>query len=123
MSHIGFHKHGAYILENADMPGFSAGDQARLALLVLACRGSLDKVGDALPDADVRAQIVALRLAVLLHHARRAIELPRIDVFVDRAIRFRVPVRWLSAHPLTSHLLDKEAEHWAAAGHRFTRIR
>ena len=25
VSHIGFHKHGAYILQHADMPGFSAG--------------------------------------------------------------------------------------------------
>jgi exopolyphosphatase/guanosine-5'-triphosphate,3'-diphosphate pyrophosphatase len=123
VSHIGFHKHGAYVLEHADMPGFSAGDQARLALLVLACRGSLDKVGDALRDVDVRRQILALRIAVLLHHARRAIELPRIDALVDRTIRVRVPARWLAAHPLTSHLLDKEAEHWVAAGYRFTRIR
>ena len=35
VSHIGFHKHGAYILENADMPGFSAQEQRQLALLVL----------------------------------------------------------------------------------------
>ena len=39
VSHIGYHKHGAYILQNADMPGFSAGEQQRLALLVFGCRG------------------------------------------------------------------------------------
>ena len=34
VAHLGFHKHGAYILQHADMPGFSAGEQSRLALLV-----------------------------------------------------------------------------------------
>jgi exopolyphosphatase/pppGpp-phosphohydrolase len=63
VSHLGFHKHGAYILGNADMPGFSRQDQQWLALLVLGCRGGLDKVAPALADPSVRAQILALRLA------------------------------------------------------------
>jgi exopolyphosphatase/guanosine-5'-triphosphate,3'-diphosphate pyrophosphatase len=117
VSHIGFHKHGAYILEHADMPGFSAGEQQRLALLVLGCRGSLEKVADWLGDADLRAQIFALRLAVLLHHARRPIDAPRIDVSVGRTIRCRVPARWLAARPLTAHLLDKELASWGEAGY------
>ena len=56
------------------MPGFSRQDQQRLALLVLGCRGGLDKVAPALADASVRAQMLALRLAVLFHHARRPID-------------------------------------------------
>ena len=39
VSHLGFHKHGAYILQHADMPGFSAGEQNRLALLVVRLPG------------------------------------------------------------------------------------
>ena len=78
VSHIGFHKHGAYILQHADMPGFSAGEQGRLALLVFGCRGGLAKVGPALADDDARVQLLALRLAVLFHHARAALALPRI---------------------------------------------
>jgi exopolyphosphatase/guanosine-5'-triphosphate,3'-diphosphate pyrophosphatase len=123
VSHIAFHKHGAYVLQHSDMPGFSAGDQERLALLVLACRGALDKVGDALRERDVRAQILALRLAVLLHHARRPLELPRLDARIDRSVQVTLPQRWLAAHPQTRHLLEKEAEHWNAAGYRFTRSR
>ena len=60
VSHIGFHKHGAYILQHADMPGFSSGEQSRLALLVLGCRGNLAKIAPALADADTRAQVVAV---------------------------------------------------------------
>jgi len=37
IAHSGFHKHSAYIIEHADMPGFSKKEQAELARLVLAC--------------------------------------------------------------------------------------
>jgi exopolyphosphatase/guanosine-5'-triphosphate,3'-diphosphate pyrophosphatase len=116
VSHLGFHKHGAYILENADMPGFSAQDQRRLAHLVLGCRGGLDKMGPLLGDQDARAQILALRLAVLFHHARGPIALPRITLNADRAIRFGVAERWRRAHPLSSYLLDQERDEWRALG-------
>ena len=67
-------------------------------------------------DRDFAAQILALRLAVLFHHARRAIDTPRIALNVARTIRFGVAKRWLAAHPLTSHLLDVEREEWADLG-------
>ena len=117
VSHIGFHKHGAYILENADMPGFSAQEQRRLAHLVLGCRGGLAKMAPLLPDPDTRAQILALRLAVLFHHSRGPIAAPRLVVRVDRGIRVDVPARWRKAHPLSSYLIDQEREEWRALGY------
>ena len=42
ISYAGYHKHSCYILSQADMPGFSQGEQLRLARLVLAHRGKLD---------------------------------------------------------------------------------
>ncbi len=69
------------------------------------------------------AQLLALRLAVIFHHARRAIEVP-----ADRSesgpatVRFGVsPATWLKRHPLSAHLLDQEApdgRRWACAGAR-----
>ena len=117
VSHIGFHKHGAYILQHADMPGFSSGDQARLALLVFSSRGGLAKVRSALDDEDVRLQLLSLRLAVLFHHARTAIALPRIRLAVRRRVELAIPARWLRAHPLTAHLLDKERSQWKSLGY------
>ena len=35
VSHSDYHKHGAYILDNADAPGFSLPEMHRLSLLVL----------------------------------------------------------------------------------------
>jgi exopolyphosphatase/guanosine-5'-triphosphate,3'-diphosphate pyrophosphatase len=123
VSHTGFHKHGAYILRNADMPGFSAGEQERLSWLVLGCRGGLGKVAEMLADAQFRAQLCALRLAVLLHHARRPIEAPRVTLAVDSKIRFDVPARWLARHPLTEHLLQKETREWKTLGYAWAGAR
>jgi exopolyphosphatase/guanosine-5'-triphosphate,3'-diphosphate pyrophosphatase len=117
ISHASFHKHGAYILQNADMPGFSAGEQGRLALLVFGCRGGLAKVAHALGDRQLRAAMLAVRLGVLVHHARSTIAVPRTRLEVARGIRFGISQRWLAAHPLTDYLLAKERAQWAALGH------
>jgi len=119
VSHIGFHKHGAYILQHGDMPGFSAGEQQELAWLVLGCRGGLAKLGTVLGDPTRRAQLLALRLAVIFHHARAAITLPRLKLRVGRGIALDVSSRWLGAHPLTAHLLAKERAEWAEMGYRW----
>jgi exopolyphosphatase / guanosine-5'-triphosphate,3'-diphosphate pyrophosphatase len=123
VSHIGFHRHGAYILENADMPGFSAKEQQHLALLVNGCRGGLTKIAEVLASADTVAQILALRLAVIFHHARRPIDTPRIALRIRRAVAFGVSKRWLNAHPLTAHLLTKERDEWASLGIRWRALR
>jgi exopolyphosphatase/guanosine-5'-triphosphate,3'-diphosphate pyrophosphatase len=123
VSHIGFHKHGAYILQHADMPGFSAGEQSRLALLVFGCRGGLAKVHAALGDDNTRVQLLALRLAVLFHHARATIALPRIGLKVARRIALTVSPRWLATHPLTAHLLEKERSQWGALGYAWKAVR
>jgi exopolyphosphatase/guanosine-5'-triphosphate,3'-diphosphate pyrophosphatase len=120
VSHQGFHRHGAYILANADMPGFASQEQRRLALLVQGCRGGLGKMAPQLADVETRAQLCALRLGVLFHHARNPIATPRLDLKVGRAIRFAAPKRWLKAHPLTAHLLAAERDEWKAQGCRWT---
>lgn len=122
VSHIGFHKHGAYILQHADMPGFSAGEQRRLALLVFGCRGGLAKVQSMLADREVRAQLLSLRLAVLFHHARTTIALPRIRVKLDERIRFGVSAQWLRRHPLTEHMLTKERRQWKELGYAWKAV-
>jgi exopolyphosphatase/guanosine-5'-triphosphate,3'-diphosphate pyrophosphatase len=118
VSHTGFHKHGAYILQHADMPGFSSREQQDLALLVFGCRGGLAKLAGALEPDDMRARLLALRLAVLFHHARRPIDAPRLVLLIDGdGFRFRVPRRWLAAHPQTAHLLAKERDEWESLGY------
>jgi exopolyphosphatase/guanosine-5'-triphosphate,3'-diphosphate pyrophosphatase len=117
VSHIGFHKHGAYILQHADMPGFSAGEQARLALLVYGCRGGLTKVRAELGDPMVRAQTAALRLAVLFCHARTDAALPHVALKTRGGVYIQASQRWLAAHPLTAYLLDRERIQWSQGVH------
>jgi len=116
VSHIGFHRHSAYILENADMPGFSAQDQRHLAMLVMGCRGGLSKMEPLLADNDFATQVLVLRLAVLFHHARREIDTPRIKLTVGRHIQFSISKKWLNAHPLSARLLEVEREEWKGIG-------
>ncbi len=114
VSHTGFHKHGAYIVQNADMPGFAAREQQAVAMLVLGCRGGLAKMAPALADETFRAQLLALRLAVLFHHARQPIDVPRVAIAAGARVGFGAPARWLRAHPLTAHLIGKERGEWRA---------
>lgn len=112
IAHSGFHKHAAYILQNADMPGFSRQDQTRLATLVRASRGNLPKLAMAaeLPDWPL---ILCLRLAVLLHQNRADLALPawRLDCKGGEC-QFSVPEDWLAANPLSQLALETELKEW-----------
>jgi exopolyphosphatase/guanosine-5'-triphosphate,3'-diphosphate pyrophosphatase len=119
ISHNDHHKHGAYLVRNADLAGFSTSDQQRVALLILAQRGNLRKVSEALTDHARVAKILALRLAVILCHARRAIDLPKWTLRAARAnFELRLDGDWLARHPLTQFLLDEEAAQWEKVGLR-----
>lgn len=117
VAHSSFHKHSAYILANADMPGFSRMDQARLARIVLAHRGKLARVaGLELDDPDWRL-IVCLRLAYILHRARDGRGLPPIGI-EPTSRGFAVTLRdgWLRKHPLTAAALEDEQRQWLSIG-------
>lgn len=120
ISHNDYHKHGAYLVQHSDLAGFSTTDQERIATLILGQRGNLKKVAAALEDSQRTAKILALRLAVIFCHARRAIEPPRWTLrFLRGAIELGVDADWLAHHPLTQHLLEEEAVQWDKVGIRF----
>jgi len=120
VSHSEYHKHSAYLVRNGDLPGFSTSDQERVAELVLGQRGNLRKVIDALSDPLRAGRLLALRLAIVLHHARRPLRLPRWSLRVDRAFEFGIERGWLARRPLTRHLLEEEAQQWQRVGITFT---
>lgn len=123
IAHTGYHKHGAYILSYADMPGFSKMDQARLALLVLCHRGKLNKV-DSLNREDVAwRQIMALRLAAILHRARLEGNAPVVQAKETvNGFTLQLPGVWLDENPMTAAALQDESDIWDEAGFRL-RIR
>jgi len=117
IAHSGFHKHSAYIIEHADMPGFSKKEQVQLSRLALAQRGSLNKVAQLLPDNEAWAQIIALRLAVLLYRSRTDVELPQIRLERHGSgFELGVEKGWLKRNPLTEAELESEAKEWKSVG-------
>ena len=123
VSHSHYQKHGAYLLEHADMPGFPQQEQKILASLVGAHRRKLqlEALQDLAPPWHIKAQflIVILRLAVLLHRGRSAAALPRIELQPkSRSLEIAFPRGWLESHPLTATDLDNEIEYLKAANFR-----
>jgi exopolyphosphatase/guanosine-5'-triphosphate,3'-diphosphate pyrophosphatase len=124
VSHGGYHRHSGYILENADMPGFSRTDQTRLALLARAQRGALIKLPDfasgMVSDND-RLLVWLLRQAVILCRNRAEPRLPDVKVEAgSRRFRLTLPEGWLERRPLTQRALDEESVHCHAVGIKFT---
>jgi exopolyphosphatase/guanosine-5'-triphosphate,3'-diphosphate pyrophosphatase len=116
-----YHKHSAYILANADMPGFSRQEQAWLSNLVLAQRGKLAKMRPAF-EADERLAALAfcLRVAVIFYRSRRTLKLPSLRVsFRGRAFSLQLEPAWLEDHSLIAIALDAERPQWASVGFSF----
>ena len=113
-----FHKHSAYVIGNADMPGFSKREQAVLASLVIAQRGRLSKVTTDLPThPSFATKVVCLRLAVLLCRSRRDIDRRLFSlVRINGEFRLSVKSDWLSAHNLTQYELEQEMAEWGGLG-------
>jgi exopolyphosphatase/guanosine-5'-triphosphate,3'-diphosphate pyrophosphatase len=123
VSHSGYHRHGAYLLENGDMPGFPREEQRLLARLVGAHRRklALEGVEELVPPWDRGALylIVLLRLAVLLHRGRSSTALPAIELSATpRSLEMRFPPGWLREHPLTSADLQQEVDYLRMSGFR-----
>lgn len=116
ISHEDAHKHGAYILDNADAMGFSLSELHQLSQLVLGHRGKLRKLDIDFKDSDFIQQLLVLRLAVALCHARRdpvltGVQLSRPDPD-RRHFVITFPAEWASAYPQSAHLLREESLGW-----------
>jgi len=117
VAHSGYHKHTAYITANADMPGFSKKEQARLSMLTLAQRGSLTKLQEQLKKADDQALVMSLRLAVLFYRNRSDIGLPAWQVrFSGTKFHLSIDSGWLAQNQLTEAALHEEVRQWKALG-------
>jgi exopolyphosphatase/guanosine-5'-triphosphate,3'-diphosphate pyrophosphatase len=123
IAHSHYHKHGAYLLANADLPGFPREEQSLLAALVGNHRRklNLEQIEDLVPPWHTRAEflIVLLRLAVLLHRGRGPRALPEIELRPKgRSLEIGFPKGWLDQHPLTAADLEQETEYLRVAGFR-----
>ena len=118
VAYSGYHKHSAYIINNAEMPGFSNDEQLALSLLVLAHRRSLNKVAKRMDEHDVDWQMVfALRLAALFYRSRTDISLPAMQTKLQgKKLRLALDPDWLARNPLTVTALSDEVREWDEIG-------
>jgi len=121
IEHAQYHKHSAYVLSNADMPGFSRMEQARLARLVLAHRGKLRKMQDAGLEGSDWKLVFALRIAALILRSRTDAKLPFLRVAADAGgFAIDLPQSWLEENALSADALDSETSHWKSVGMKLT---
>lgn len=117
ISHSQYHKHGAYLLQYSDLPGFTQQLQWDLAALV---RGHRRKFTASIFDGALAEDIprlrylcILVRLGVLLQHARN-LEPPPAELRVEasaNALSIRFPAGWLEQRPLTLADLENEREY------------
>ena len=123
ISHDGYQRHGAYIAENADMPGFPRAEQRLLAALIAGQRHAINQAGmQSLPRSwrtSGLKLLLILRLAVLLNRSRNAAEAPSVSVAVSEdGIAIRFDTAWLEENPLTIAELEREQEFVSRVGYQ-----
>ncbi|NQW94693.1 MAG: exopolyphosphatase [Polaromonas sp.] len=116
ISHSDHHKHGAYILDHADVPGFALPELHRLSQLVLGHRGKLRKLEVDFEDRSFVQQLLCLRIAVILCHARRDPDLQGLQLEPGsepgRLFVLNFRSGWAEAFPQSTHLLREEVLAW-----------
>jgi len=121
ISHSHFEKHAAYILINADMPGFSLQEQLKLAVLVALQRRKINKDWlRKLSDYQYKKLlplIMILRLAVIVNRPRINClnEIEAIKISANQ-VQIRFKNEWLNTHPLTNADMQSEAKYLNALG-------
>lgn len=119
ISHTDAHRHSAYILEHAEVMGFSQNELHRLSLLVLGHKGKLKKLDDNftlnthLDDTFFITELLCLRLAVIFCHSRSAPDLDTIQLnMTGSTFCLQVSKHWQETHPQTNYLLEEEILAW-----------
>lgn len=123
ISHDGFQRHGAYIAEYADMPGFPRAEQRFLAFLIGSQRHSIslsriEQLPVSWRDSALRLAML-LRLAVLLNRSRSQAEIPAANIAVTpESLSLKFDAEWLAANPLTVADLNREIGYLESVGYK-----
>ena len=128
ISHSQYHLHGAYLLANADMPGFPTEEQQVLARLVGGHRGKLKRKSTVpVPSTwNRRAKrlTVLLRLAALFNRSRTNVDMSEIGCRAKgRKLVIEVSQARLDSNPLTWADLEREEKYLADAGIEMTLLK
>ncbi len=119
IAHSGYHRHGAYLLQNSDMPGFASSEQQILACLVGCHRRKIRSESfDILQGDDgelVKYLLVLLRLAILLNRDRMDSDFPVTAISAKKSeIEIKFDQGWIDQSPLTQIDLEQESDYLKA---------
>jgi exopolyphosphatase/guanosine-5'-triphosphate,3'-diphosphate pyrophosphatase len=114
ISHTDYHKHGAYILDNAQAMGFAQHELHRLSQLILGQKGKLRKLGESLSESSFAAQLLCLRVAVIACHARAQVDWRQVHLTRHgHNFVLVIPTSWQHSHPQSAYLLQQEVQAWS----------
>ena len=125
ISHTQYHMHGAYLIDNSDLMGFSKRQQQQLAALVGGHRRSLPRsVAGGWPRDESRRLtrlIILLRIANVLSHGRDDESLPEYILKVSASkVNLYFPQGWIDQHLLTAADFASECGYLHRAGYKLT---
>ncbi len=125
IAHSQYYAHGAYMVGQADLMGFSRQDQKLLAAMIQLHRRTIRM--ELFDDFDSgnkkmgKRLLILLRLAVLLNRSRADSPPPLPEIAVDKkSISLTFKDDWLQQHPLTQSDLESEINYLDKAGYQLS---
>jgi len=121
IAHSSFHKHGAYLIGQSDLAGFTKGEQSELAVLVRLHRRKIPQlVLDELEPArveEIKRLVILLRLAVTLCAPRFMTQPPKVKVELKKGLlTLSFADDWSEKYQLGLELLKEEMTLWPKVG-------
>lgn len=120
VSPTNYHKHGAYLIENADLSGFTTREQRTMGRFILGQKGNLRKLDGVLADPDMTKAVLALRLAVMFMHSNIEIDFGELRLKMKNRIELEFPSNLLNDHPTLPYWLEQEQQFWSDVGITFS---
>lgn len=124
IAHSQYHKHGEYLLSNADMPGFSKQEQKALSILVRSHRRKFpsetyNEISDEVIKNKLIQLSIVLRLAVVLNRGHQFVD-DAITLIMakDNIVELTFKKKWLIDNPLTEADLVSEANYISTINYR-----
>ena len=121
ISHAGYNKHGAYLVLNSDMPGFSMHEQLLLSLLIRYHRQKIlledFELFSPKYSKKIFCLIIILRIAVILNRSIPEYQEPNYTVTAKKdSLTLSFPEDWFENNPLTIADFENETDYLETIG-------
>jgi exopolyphosphatase/guanosine-5'-triphosphate,3'-diphosphate pyrophosphatase len=120
-------RHGAYLVENGELPGFAPDDRRAIALLIRGHKGGFPVFAlasfESVDSERIKRLAILLRLAVILERTRTDADSPHVTIRgAGNEVGLTIEQQWLEDHALSCRELEWERDRLASAGIRLVLI-